>query len=769
MVVSDDGKRAFVSHVVGAKLTTVDLDPAAHAPRELALGSKKATVDATVGKPTGTRRLGCQGYALAKSIEIEPGGDPGVPIGEKPTIITLPKPPPVPVVSPPRPRLPPPPPPQSPIPGRLFAPFVTVDPGENGRTAYYGAVDGVPTELSQISVIDVPAERKLTNAAFGPKQRDSRTKRGARDCMLPRSAVVDGGTLFVTCLGANTLVAYDARALDPARAELHRVDVPRGPTGVAIDAEHHRAIVWSQFAHQVAVVATDSDLTAPVAVVPIVRKAAFKLSEQAAHGRDLYFGAADTNLSTEGMACASCHPDGREDAITWSTLEGPRQTPMLAGRLADTAPYAWSGAHRDLEAHLQDTVRKLRGTGLQQDDYAAIVAYLGTMKAPTVVTDHGRDALVAAGQKVFRIARDGLRHVPRWRQGVHRRQDPRRRHRHQLRRYSVAALRRWNRAVFSRWPLRDPRRRDRRAGPHHGSHPAAEPRRAARPPRVPRVALMRRTPAIVGAFALATAIGQAPAAAAPSVVAVDVPFSTIREGAYPLVPVPDAGSLLPVANLPDGFSFRESDPDRVRVAIAGPVGNAFPAIVAATGLFGGLAPATSGLTGSGRDFRFRCDRTGVRRGAIIEELSVDAAGVATLQIHQVWIDPKACSFAFVGVQKVTLQPLAMLDGAPLAYAFRKGEELTILLPPGTGLGVSAENDRLTVQRGGALERVTLPVHRGMATTIATQIADLGAWSAAAHGERSVSRVQPTAIGVDITQTSSDAAPLIVVHAKVGGQ
>ena len=41
----------------------------------------------------------------------------------------------------------------------------------------------------------------------------------------------------------------------------------------------------------------------------------------------------DRRISADGRVCASCHPDGREDGVAWVTPEGPRQTPMLAGRL----------------------------------------------------------------------------------------------------------------------------------------------------------------------------------------------------------------------------------------------------------------------------------------------------------------------------------------------------------------------------------------------------------------------------------------------------
>ena len=72
-----------------------------------------------------------------------------------------------------------------------------------------------------------------------------------------------------------------------------------------------------------------------------------------AQGRRLFHAVDDGRISSDGTACASCHPDGREDALTWSTPEGPRQTIMLAGRIATTAPYGWIGRHDTLKAYVE--------------------------------------------------------------------------------------------------------------------------------------------------------------------------------------------------------------------------------------------------------------------------------------------------------------------------------------------------------------------------------------------------------------------------------
>lgn len=54
---------------------------------------------------------------------------------------------------------------------------------------------------------------------------------------------------------------------------------------------------------------------------------------------------------TSGVACASCHPDGRDDGHVWTFADSgsvPLRTPTLTGDLLSTAPYHWSGYPYDL-------------------------------------------------------------------------------------------------------------------------------------------------------------------------------------------------------------------------------------------------------------------------------------------------------------------------------------------------------------------------------------------------------------------------------------
>jgi cytochrome c peroxidase len=227
------------------------------------------------------------------------------------------------------------------------------------------------------------------------------------ECLLPRAAAYDDGALYVTCLGIDALVKLDARSLDPSRAELKRWTVAAGPLGVAVDHEGKRAVVWSQFDREVSFIGTDGDL--PPARLAVARQSA-GVTANIALGRRIFHQMGDARISADGRACASCHPDGREDALTWSTPDGARQTPMLAGRVAGTAPYGWHGSSDKLQDHLKKTFQRLGGEGLPKNQLAALVDYVASMTPPierSLPADASHAALVERGRTLFASAETG--------------------------------------------------------------------------------------------------------------------------------------------------------------------------------------------------------------------------------------------------------------------------------------------------------------------------------------------------------------------------
>jgi mono/diheme cytochrome c family protein/DNA-binding beta-propeller fold protein YncE len=398
VVVSDDGRTAFVAHAVGGQVSRVDLGSTAHAAQTVALhGASPADLQAQLqdGAMTAERMVAlqkrmqhafleapasCQGFALAKT--------------EAPA-------------------------------GRVLAPQVLVDPGDtNTAPSGYGN-DNQDTEEPDVAVIDeatgtpfqASTERTTTNRWGGFRLNSDGRDAHQEECLLPRAAAYDGAThsLLVTCLGTDAVVAYDALAASPARAEKRRWNVAAGPTGVAVDPGKHRAVVWSQFDRVVSVIPLDGpdvrdeklDKAPAVVRVALAADPERPVPVDVALGRLLFHSVGDARISRDGRACASCHPDGRDDSLVWATPDGPRRSIMLAGRLKDTAPYAWNGSEQALVDHLGITFDRLHGAGgLRSLELDALAAYVNALPQPVAPTqDDART--IARGAQVFASAEVG--------------------------------------------------------------------------------------------------------------------------------------------------------------------------------------------------------------------------------------------------------------------------------------------------------------------------------------------------------------------------
>ncbi len=367
VVTSADGKLAYVSHATASVVTVVDLMSPDHGIRAQRL--EQADNDGNPGKLAWR-----QGFALARA---EFG---------------------------------------------ILAPGVEANTGDTTvRSETYGGIEAtsMPAEQFSVSVIDEdhgPAAQ--VGQAAEPRGLDTpRTVSSAfTECLLPRAAAYDtqGEWLFVACAGKDTVERLDARA-GKAGGQQAEWKVGGEPSGVALDADRREGFVWSQAARTVTSFPLDG--YHPSATTPdpagLVRTVGLgvRVSEpdEVAKGRALFHATGDTRISSDGRACASCHPDGRDDGLVWATPDGPRQTPTLAGRLAGTAPYGWNGARGTVKKHVTTTLKRLGGAGLEDEAMDALVAYCMAMEAPPraaleATTDH---PLVEEGRDLFESSSAG--------------------------------------------------------------------------------------------------------------------------------------------------------------------------------------------------------------------------------------------------------------------------------------------------------------------------------------------------------------------------
>jgi len=388
VLTSADGSHAYVAHAAGGTLSTIDLREPLPVARSVDLRGESTDRESFVAMmprpdveffdgPTGQsirrrrdrppfrssaskrERTACQGFALAEVM--------------------------------------------GPVP-RVLAPMVEVVTGDlEAPSSGYGVGSSTTAELPVVAALDAskgePIKGSLTahepDAAAPPP------------CLLPRAAAVRPGSLFVACMGIDAVVEYDTSGEGGETPERRRWSVPSGPTGLALHGQE--VLVWSQFDREATLLSLSPEAKAPATRVPAkVPEGAADL-DTLALGRRLFHASNDRRISKDGRACASCHPNGRDDGLVWSTPGGPRQTPMLAGRLPDTAPYGWDGAGSDVSQHLGHTLTRLEGQGLPARELDALALYVTTLEGPPVRTGTpGRD--LTRGREVFFSAGCGSCH-----------------------------------------------------------------------------------------------------------------------------------------------------------------------------------------------------------------------------------------------------------------------------------------------------------------------------------------------------------------------
>jgi mono/diheme cytochrome c family protein len=105
--------------------------------------------------------------------------------------------------------------------------------------------------------------------------------------------------------------------------------------------------------------------------------------------------------SGSGIACASCHGEGGDDAHVWPFDNlGDRRTPSLRGTIQGTAPYHWSGEMVDISHLLDDVLSgRMNGPNLLPAQKAALESWVDALPGP--IPPSGVDAAAAARGKAL--------------------------------------------------------------------------------------------------------------------------------------------------------------------------------------------------------------------------------------------------------------------------------------------------------------------------------------------------------------------------------
>jgi mono/diheme cytochrome c family protein len=347
IVVRHDGAAAYVSHLTTPALTRIDLttpEPEA----------KKVELPASpLRAPMGVALPAALGYALALSSDGR----------------------------------------------RLFAPRHAV--GAQGHESWFGAstVDVLLTDR------DRPASPRWYAGSGAQKSSLASQLISGSDVARPggplglltqpRAVAFRDRTksLLVVSEGNDSVVELSALAPSPTDAVIQTYPLgyepdavganqkAAAPAGLALSEDEATAWVFCRSTYDLVEVALGVDRAGAAAAVgkrPMVHLVDDPLGGDAASGRRVFYSAID-KITSGGLACAGCHPDGRDDGQVWheatfTTADGehanfvghadsvpkeaqkkgfPRRTPLLAGRLASKGPYGWHGENADIVGRLR--------------------------------------------------------------------------------------------------------------------------------------------------------------------------------------------------------------------------------------------------------------------------------------------------------------------------------------------------------------------------------------------------------------------------------
>ncbi len=220
----------------------------------------------------------------------------------------------------------------------------------------------------------------------------------------PRAVAWDGAhdALYVAGLG-NDMVAR-LKDASTTKVQFDRSMMARdgkstcGADGLAVTPSGD-VLVWCSFTRTVNRISFGSSIEDKPTLAVGEELAPTRMTAKQ-HDGYIAFHVSDAAISQRGaMACATCHPDGRDDGLSWRIEKHELQTPLLAGRLSGTHPYKWDGGDKDLATSLKMTMKRLGGFGLDAKRADALQAYVEML--PKVRTPTRDVAMVKRGKQLF--------------------------------------------------------------------------------------------------------------------------------------------------------------------------------------------------------------------------------------------------------------------------------------------------------------------------------------------------------------------------------
>jgi YVTN family beta-propeller protein len=289
----------------------------------------------------------------------------------------------------------------------------TPEPALAFNTAAFPAVSRISAGgvgLSGTGVVDNRILFQPPLSLLGPKGYFIDVVSGPRDLAF----TPDGSVALMANAQSEDVMVFDANS----GYEISLVrPTPSGLIeGIVVDATGTHAYLHGRSTHNVTVLAIATDATGVHVEVegsPIECLASDPMPSNLRAGMRLFYSANSALFPITNnfwITCSTCHPEGQTDAVTWRLLQGPRDTPSLAGGTSQTG-FLMRQALRNSVVQFDETIRALQGGSYQRDNadqlpgLEALADFVNDAiplpQNPNLDPGRGLDASQAHGQELF--------------------------------------------------------------------------------------------------------------------------------------------------------------------------------------------------------------------------------------------------------------------------------------------------------------------------------------------------------------------------------